>query len=455
MKTGSEPKSGGIHIHILPSTLQAAAALLPLGLLVGYLWGRSAAPDPGQPPMPPSSPPRSESPLSSPLPTAPAPGGGATPLAANVTEDSPGERERVYKGNPGPWGNLEYTRIAIERPDELMDPDFPTSYQTSWFFAERTAADLATLFSQPDLTEAQQQRLLEKARWQKAEAGIFVVPGHDLILGLGPEARLRLYTVLAESPTNLWHFPAFAWRQDLIAQWFDQSGLSPVTLEKAKRLLYPRGGSLCFSDPVALSNSLRTHEEKVRLWKTLSRQATVLAKLRITPGANVDALVRYWSRAGRAKDIRPLLESLARAPGGATVDVAHLMSPFARRLLYTYAFPPTDARPAPYNCTYTALNYFSEQPDERMCDMGEARRVLETDYYPLPSNDPAYGDIIAIYDRQDHLLHTVVYIADELVFTKNGAHFQQPWLLMDFSDMLAMYPSEQPLRTVAYRRKDS
>ncbi len=457
MRTGPDAASEGVHLHLRPGVLLTAVVFFPLGVWVGYWLG---GPDGGGAVAggsPVASVPAVVRPVESGVPASSssasnvAPGGGSVVGGAVVQAES----EPSFRGQPGPWGELHYVRVAIERPDELMDPDFPTSYQTSWFFEGHTPGQVAALFAGADLTEVQRQRLLETNRWQVAAGGVMVVPGHDLILGLGPEARRRLYSVLAESPTNQWHFPAFAWRGDLMAQWFEQSGLRPETLARAKQLLYMRGGSVCFSDPVALSNSLDSHREKVRLWKTLSRQATLLARLRVTAESDMDGLVRYWGRAGRAKDIRPLLESLSRVPGGASLDVAHLMSPFARRRLYTYPFPPTEARPARYNCTYTALNYFADEPDERWCEMGEARRELETEYYPLPSNDPAYGDILALYDHRDRLLHTVVYIADELVFTKNGAHFQQPWLLMDFGDMMGMYPSERPLRVVAYRRKDS
>lgn len=36
-------------------------------------------------------------------------------------------------------------------------------------------------------------------------------------------------------------------------------------------------------------------------------------------------------------------------------------------------------------------------------------------------------------------------------FTKNGAHFAQPWVLMHMRDMLAFFTSGKPLQIVAYR----
>ena len=56
-------------------------------------------------------------------------------------------------------------------------------------------------------------------------------------------------------------------------------------------------------------------------------------KLRITPDSDIPALTAYWKGSWRAKDIVPLLQSLTEVPGGATIDVAQLLPPFAGNTL--------------------------------------------------------------------------------------------------------------------------
>jgi hypothetical protein len=46
-----------------------------------------------------------------------------------------------------------------------------------------------------------------------------------------------------------------------------------------------------------------------------------------------------------------------------------------------------------------------------------------------------------------------VYVADDVVFTKNGANTIQPWVLMKMSEMLGTYEPERPFEVIVYRRK--
>ena len=56
--------------------------------------------------------------------------------------------------------------------------------------------------------------------------------------------------------------------------------------------------------------------------------------------------------------------------------------------------------------------------------------------------------------RGDNLpIHAAVYIADDVVFTKNGGNDRQPWMLMKWDDLLARYPQNDPIRPVIFHRK--
>jgi hypothetical protein len=49
-------------------------------------------------------------------------------------------------------------------------------------------------------------------------------------------------------------------------------------------------------------------------------------------------------------------------------------------------------------------------------------------------------------------LHMCVYIVDDVVFTKNGANTQQPWVLMKLPEMFSQYASSKPYEVRVYRR---
>ena len=43
-------------------------------------------------------------------------------------------------------------------------------------------------------------------------------------------------------------------------------------------------------------------------------------------------------------------------------------------------------------------------------------------------------------------MHVAVYVADDIVFTKNGFHYTQPWILMHLKDMLETYAAAPSAR---------
>jgi len=359
----------------------------------------------------------------------------------------------ILRGASGPWGQFEYVRILVERPDEFLTPGTVTNRVTRWFFESPWEEQLPALLERSVMPAGRRVALLDTNRWERTPTGFYVVPGRDLILEMTPETRRAIYGVLAESPSNYFHQSVFAYRSDVVEEWFDQSGLEPRTVQLVQRLMYRQGTALCFSDVTDVMSLLPTESERLHLLKTLSRQSTVLMKLRVGPETDVDGLVRYWGKVGRAKDLRPLLESLKRARRTVMLDVAHLLTPFARSRLYSYPFPPSDPQAVKPNCFWTSMNYFREEPDDRYCEVDFTQRALARDYYQVPNPELVYGDLIFFYNAKGVPIHAAVYIADEIVFTKNGAHFNKPWILMDYRDLLAVYPSDPPLKVVAYRLK--
>ncbi|HNU53383.1 MAG TPA: hypothetical protein PKJ98_21015 [Verrucomicrobiota bacterium] len=354
---------------------------------------------------------------------------------------------------PGPWGELEQVRIAIERPDEFITLSKTFKGQDRWFFQGYSTDQLAAFFQTNALTRAQREVLLDRGHWGIQSNGITVIPDPTTILDLKPEARQRIYNVLAESPENYYQYLAFRYREDGFSEWFNRSGLSDEVMGLVKPLLYRRGTALCFSDLNEVLARIASPDEQRRLVKTLSRVSTLLVRLKVGPDTDVGALVRYWGKEGRAKDLNPLLQSLANLPDGGLLDVAHLLPPFARMRLYTYPFPSEDPHAAHRDCFWSSMNFFAEEPDDRFCEFAATQEAIRSQYYPI-QDEPTYGDILWLVNDQGRAVHAAVYIAADIVFTKNGARFDQPWVLMQLRDLLAVFTSERPLRLVAYRLKN-
>jgi hypothetical protein len=99
------------------------------------------------------------------------------------------------------------------------------------------------------------------------------------------------------------------------------------------------------------------------------------------------------------------------------------------------------------------MNFANETRDHRFFDGQYVQTVLAAQYHRVPKAD-AFGDVILYYEpgQQWQAVHMCVFIAENVVFTKNGSDLYQPWVLMHMDDMLINYPTDKSLQTAVYRR---
>ena len=358
------------------------------------------------------------------------------------------------QGDSGPWGRLEYVPILIETPDEFLSITRQAGYDLRWVFQNRTAVELRAVFDQSDLGVTEKTWLQDPRNWNVEGNRIVLTPPPALVLGLSPSARERIYNLLADCGGNPLHEMPMSFRRDAAEEWFHKSGLSPETLAMAKGLLYRRGNALCLSDWPLLLRQIQSPTERLRLVKTTSRQSTLLVRLRVDADSDLEALAQYWGRGGRLKDIRPLLQSLSLVKDPVYLDVVHLLPRFLRARIYTYPFPAdANGKPTP-NCFWTSMNFHANDgPVDRYYDPESVQQALAEDFFPVEENY-ALGDVLLLSKPDGTLVHAAVFVADDVVFTKNGAHHTQPWMFEKLDDLAASYPSTTPLKLRAYRRKD-
>lgn len=352
----------------------------------------------------------------------------------------------------GAWGELDRVRILIEPPEEFIPIEFG-DLATRWVFEGYTADMLDRLWVEAGLEQSQRVSLNALARAPGAGLDRIVLqPDVAIVTGLSPTARARIYSVLAAFPENPSQRDPFRFRADAIDDWFRDSGVSPEAIAQTRRLLYPRGPSVHLSDAHLVLATLPAAERGPYI-KTLARKSALLVKLIVRQDSDINAMARYWGQAGRAKDVRPLLQSLARAPGGAKIDIAHLLPGFARSLLYTYPTPTTSSADRSLDCHWTSFNFFNERPDERFADINLVKKSLLEEYYPV-AGEPALGDILILMRDDGVVVHSCVYLADSIVFTKNGAAFSVPWVLARQEDVVAFYTlGDRPPEVRRYRSK--
>lgn len=359
----------------------------------------------------------------------------------------------TFHCRPGPWGELLYTRILIEPPDEFITAQALEADPIRWAFKGYTAERLHELWVGAGLSAAQMRELEAPDAVEATPDALIVKPSPEFVFNLSTPARTRIYAVLslfAEDPNE--HEP-FRFRADGVDDWLANSGLQPSTIDLVKRMIYVRGNSALFSDQDVVLPRLGSSAERLRLMTTLARKSTLLLKLRLTPDSDIALLTRYWGHGVRSKDIGPLLQSLSTNPRGMTIDVIHLLPRFARARLFSYPQPVDHPDDINHDCHWSALNFLNEPPDERFADAAEVKAALEQDYTGV-NGSPALGDVIVLVRPNGEVVHSCVYIADDIVFTKNGASRVMPWVLMKLPDVIAFYPADPPLNVRAFRRRD-
>lgn len=362
-----------------------------------------------------------------------------------------GKSTQFEKLPAGPWGDLEFSRILIEPPSEFIPVTDGKPEPASWVFRDYNEDKLRALWQRAALTPAQLKTLGGMNRDASGQA-IVLHPNADFIISLTPDARAVIYSALAEFAENPAQNAPFRLRAELANEWLDDSGLSPEIVTLTKRLFYQRNSGVFFSDHGLVLPRIPTSAERVQFLKTLSRKSTLLVRLQVNRETNTDTLAAYWGRGRRSKDVRPLLQSLARHSGGAVLDIVHLLPPFPRALLYTYPLPSDQPKAAALDCHWSAFNFFSDEPDDSFTSIDHVRETLLKSYYPV-AGEPILGDVIVLVQPNGLVVHSCVYVAADIVFTKNGSSFSVPWTLAPLDQVVAFYSLGPALEVRRYRLK--
>jgi hypothetical protein len=353
----------------------------------------------------------------------------------------------------GPWGDLIARDIILERPAELVAAEATTLGPETWTFKGLRLAAVKALLAKASLSAAQVAAACASGAVQENESGTVLQPSPEFILGLEADTRQQLCRGLAGLGVNAHldfplYFPA-----KIIASIYADDQLVPEDLAVLKQLVYQSGEVSTLANYQTLMEQIPTTDRRVAMARALSRQAAVFAGLSIKPGTDIEKIAAYWSNIGgvRFNDIRPMLEALSRLPEGGNLSLFYLLPQFARDRLYTFPLPPQPGDPY-MDCNWTTYNFLTEAVTGRLAGSTNLVEFLNDNYYPVQT-PTVCGDILLLMDDQSHILHSAVYLADDLVFTKNGGGINQPWMLMHIPDLLVSYHSTPPLRVIYMRRK--
>ena len=353
-----------------------------------------------------------------------------------------------------PWGELFVRDIKIQPPEEYLAFELQHITTPVWIFDGQSVAQVRQVMLSSGLTTAQADRALAPGKVSSSNANTTVSPDNELVSSLSPDTRAKLYHELAHSSENEhMRFP-FCYSGNTFVEAFATNHVSPVVTEMVRKLMYPRGELQCFSDYELVLQQISDKGEQMRLLRALSSESAVMAGVRLRPDTDTDKLLGYWAWPGgiRVKDVAPLIESLKHTADG-RIGLVYLLPQFARQRLYTFPMPsrPGDAA---MDCHWSTMNFFNEVPDDHFTDPAYTVKYLESNYYQI-AKPTKYGDIILFLDgNSNNAIHSAVYLADDIVFTKNGNNMAQPWMLMHLKDLTSKYESDGPGRVLIYRNRN-
>jgi len=353
----------------------------------------------------------------------------------------------------GPWGMIEATELPLGSPPEVIADREERLRPAQWLFEDASEKQVARFLRACALTRFQRRALFSTANWNVVSNGCVIVPPAPLIWFLNGTSRQQIYSVLATSRSNYAQRFPFRFSPEEFEDVLATSGLEAAHLQSIRRLAYTNAGSVCFADLEAMQRTLAPREFD-QLVEALYRVPAYALRLRVMPKCDTDALVKYWGKGGREKRVAPLLRSLARVPGGGSINISYFLPPFVRLRLYTFPASWDDPAAVKQDCVFTSLNFFNATPDTNYLDPSYTQKVLETDYTPV-NGRPEFGDVAYLLDANGAGLHMCVLIADDFVFTKNGINPAMPWVIMKLADVLATYyPPDQSGKVLFLRRKD-
>jgi hypothetical protein len=355
---------------------------------------------------------------------------------------------------PGPWGNITAQPILLEAPASLLSVNFRLG-DGRWYFQARTPEEVGAFLRNAGLTSEQIAQIVPRLQSVSEREGLLAAtPPEALVRELSTDVRSTLYDKMALVPENFAQVEPFRTTELHLKAYLDPDKLSPELIAEVKGLMWRRGSGLFFSDYNIVADKISSPAVKIALLKQLTHKSSVILNLEVPADAEaVDKLADYYGVNGRRDKIEPLLHALSDS-GGGNLGLANMLPAFARARIYRFPDPLPGKDISP-DCHWTTFNFFSRnQPDDSLNDAATVGKVLGENYHAV-NGEPQFGDVVLLTLPDGSSIHSATYIADNIVFTKNGPSLASPFIFSTIEDMLAFYPNSESIRLTYYRLKSA
>lgn len=360
--------------------------------------------------------------------------------------------KQVEQTTEGDWGTLEFYKIRLACPEEYLSFLSIPSEQPEWVFPFDTEEEVVEYLRNSGLTPEEVE--LVKVNWKVilSEESIRVFPAEETVLTMPAFLRSKLSAALSRFPQNHYHRrPAFLNTAN-VSRYFHDSNLSIETLQNIARLAYPTpsGHGFFLSDVPYLMRGARSSGEERLLMDALLRVPALMVRLDLSKTDSLDSLTKYWSAGFRNKQVLPLFESVMDNPHVTKLDIAHLLPPLARKNLNNFPAQADGINGRFPDWFWTCYNFFRFSTRHVYAETEESRTLLESEFTPADS-PYRFGDLLLLKSG-DRTIHGCIYIADDIVYTKNGADLFSPTILMKLPDVISFHDLKGNVTLAHYRK---
>jgi hypothetical protein len=377
---------------------------------------------------------------------------GSSAVPAAVVQSVPPPRERAK----GPWGRLHHSPFFLEAPAHLLQRFPLPNPKPRWFVNAGEAGPVMDRLSRSGLPQDIVHAINQPSNRAMMGDQLVLFPPVEGLVKLTGEIRAAVYRELSRFALNVDMVGPVLIPKDEFETWFEGTSLRPELRDLIKQMSYKRGEAIAFSDTSVLIGAASGESEAREVVSILSRTRALVLKLSLDQNSKIKDIADYWStgEVRRTKpNYAPFLKALLGANASDKLDVVHLLPPLARKLLYTYPDLSSVADGEMPDCHWSSLNFFKYQEEPFFLDSRLASSAILERFQPVKS-PYRFGDILIFLDQTaGNAYHSCVYIADDVVFTKNGRNILSPWVLQSLAHVKMTYLYNNNGRIQGYRAK--
>jgi hypothetical protein len=352
---------------------------------------------------------------------------------------APVAQRQVSIAPEGPWGQLEFYEVPLEFPTEILSSFVIPSQYVEWVFEAATHEEMDSILLVAGLTSAEISTTFTGCNFIQDEDILRVYPTDEAVLSMPLETRTKLYRLLSQYSRNRFYRRPVYINQQNLSDWFRGSNVDRDSITDVSMLAYPtpNGQGFYLSDVAYTLRRATSALEERELLQGLLRSSGLIVRLRLSRESLTPGIADYWTAGYKNKAVMPLLESVVTQNDGSTIDIAHLIPSLPRQ--YLNQFPDTqdgaDGRLPDW--FWTCYNFFRSTPRAVYADSPDRDRLILKEFEPaLPLNQ--FGDLLLL-NSGGRIIHGCIYIAADIVYTKNSPDIYSPWIFMRIEDVVGYH----------------